>query len=512
MVGSTGISFSGLASGIDTQAIVSQLVQLERLPIKTLEARRSTEKRKLDMVGQLADLVKKLKEKAKALQTTGQFKSNTANLSDNSVGTVEASSVAIAGSHTLDVERLAATDRWAFDSVTTRDQDLTAASGRQVSFTVGQTAYSLVVDPSRSSLDEIAADINEMAGTDVAASVVNTGTESNPTYQLVLASKTSGEDGRLTNIFTDVGGAADDLTITWSAPDGNGEAQSTNNITVGNDALARIDGLLVRRSENEFSGVVEGLTISASRTTTPGDPAIVTVEPDREAVRAKLDEFVSAYNAVQSFINTQSKFTPSEDPDENGGTTGLLFGDSLLGGVRSAMSRSLFSPDIDTVLNDSEGYSTLSLVGVKQERDGLLTINETTFNAKFSDNLEALAALFTDDDGFDNGGAAPGDPNYYVDQSSDTGVMAKLVREIDRMFGTLAGSTSELTLRGLFDTKQESLRARIKLFDADIERKEDRIVRYQESLTLQYARFESLMSTLNAQGSSLNASLGQFSG
>ena len=357
-------------------------------------------------------------------------------------------------------------------------------------------------------MDEIANDLNSMAGEDINASVVNTGTESNPSFQLVIASKTAGEDGRITNLFSDVGGGGGSLTINYAAPSAAGAAQSANNITVGNDALALVDGLLVRRSDNDFSGVIEGLTIDVARTTTPGDPVVITVQPDRDAVRAKIDGFVSAFNAVQTFINTQSTFTPSEDPDDNGGTTGLLFGDSLLGGIRSALNRSLFGVSVSAVTGDTEGFSTLSLVGISRGRDGLLTVNERVFNEKFAENLDALAGLFADDDGFDNGGVAAGDPNFSVDQTSDSGLMSNLVREIDRMFGTLAGSTSEVPLRGIFDAKQDALRARIKLFDQDIQRKEDRVERYRETITLQYARFEELMSRLNAQGASLGNALG----
>jgi flagellar capping protein FliD len=176
------------------------------------------------------------------------------------------------------------------------------------------------------------------------------------------------------------------------------------------------------------------------------------------------------------------------------------------------MNRSLFSATAGSVAGDTEGFATLALVGISRDRNGQLAVNETTFNAKFAENLDALADLFADDDGFDNGGVAAGDPNYYVDQSEDKGLMSSLVREIDRMFGTLAGSTSELTLRGIFDAKQEAIRARIKLFDQDIQRKEERLERYETTLTLQYARFEELMSRLNAQGASLNNTLGQLSG
>jgi len=512
MVGSTGISFSGLASGIDTQAIVRQLVQIERLPIQTLQSRRSAEQRRLDLVSQLGDLVKALQKKAEALQTTGEFKSNAATISDATIGTVTAGTTAIAGSHTLEVVRLAATDRWVFDAVSSRTEDLSTTTGQQVDFTIGQTSYSLSVDPSRSSLDEIAADINNMASVDVNASVVNTGTESNPTYQLVLASKVPGEDGRITGLSSNVGGASENLTVNWIAPDGNGVPQSGNNITVGNDARALIDGLLVRRSDNDFSNVLEGVTISFSRTTTPGDPAILSVEPDREAVRAKIDEFVASYNAVQSLINSQSTFTPSTEQGNNGGTTGILFGDTLLTGVRSALDRALFRPIAGQTVNDPEAFSTLSIIGIKRDRSGLLSVDDTKFDEKFSEDLDALAGLFTDDDGFDNGGAVGGSPEYYVDQSADSGLMASLVREVGRMFGTLPGSNSTVTLRGIFDAKRDAIKERMKNFDRDIERKERRIESFEQNLILQYARFEELMSSLNAQGASLNGALRQSLG
>ena len=66
---------------------------------------------------------------------------------------------------------------------------------------------------------------------DVSASVVNTGTSANPSYQLVLSSRSTGEDGRITNIFSDVSGSSESLTINYVAPDSEGVAQSDNNIT-----------------------------------------------------------------------------------------------------------------------------------------------------------------------------------------------------------------------------------------------------------------------------------------
>ena len=141
----------------------------------------------------------------------------------------------------------------------------------------------------------------------------------------------------------------------------------------------------MRRSTNDFSDVIEGVTIDA-RATNVGEPVTITVEPDREAIKTKLDEFVTAYNAIVDFIDTQNTFTPSTDPDDNSGTTGALFGDSLLSSVQRSL-RALFNVDLDTITNDTEGYSTLSLVGIETDRDGRLSIDETTFDEKFTENL-----------------------------------------------------------------------------------------------------------------------------
>ena len=515
MVSNSGISFSGLGSGLDTNAIVRQLVAIERLPIQSLQTRRGTEQRRLDLVGQLGDLVKALKSKAEDLSTPEEFFAFAANISDESVATITTDSNAAQGTHTLDVQRLAATDRWAFDSVAKRDVNLSGSEGEQISFKVGTTDYTLTVDKDNSSLDDIASQIEEMTSGEVTASVVNTGTESSPSYQMVLASEGSGEEGRLTDIFSNIGQTpaipgvsveGTPLSINYSAPDANGEATSSNNITVGNDALAEIDGLLVRRATNSFSDVIEGVTIDLRSET--DDPATITIEPDRTAVRERIDSFVSAYNEVIDFVGQQNTFTPGEDDDESGSTGGLLFGDSILSSVKRALQRSLFNPDVDTVINDTEGYSTLSLVGLEQDRDGRLSVNSAVFDEKFSENLPALMDLFADTDGFDNGDAEPNTPGYYTDISEDGGLMNRLVREVDQMFGNLDSGDSDFQVQGLFDVREQAIQAAIERYDDQIENRETRLGRYEETLILRFARLEELMGGLNAQGQALNAALG----
>ncbi|MEJ5170572.1 MAG: flagellar cap protein FliD N-terminal domain-containing protein, partial [Fimbriimonadales bacterium] len=49
---SSGISFSGLGSGIDTESIISRLVELEQVPIRRLQARQAELANRLSLMNQ----------------------------------------------------------------------------------------------------------------------------------------------------------------------------------------------------------------------------------------------------------------------------------------------------------------------------------------------------------------------------------------------------------------------------------------------------------------------------
>ncbi len=484
------ISFGGLASGLDTSAIINALVSVERLPILQLESQKKTENKKLDLISTLKDHLKGLQAKADGLKTIGSFLDFKVSASADNVATFTTTGEAQTGANTLEVLSLAQADRWAFDGVADPDVDLASVDGEQIDFTVNGTNYSIALTQASSSLNEIASSINSLAGDDVTASVVNVGTDSSPSYQLVLAADETGEDYRITSLSSTVTG----LPIDGTAPDGAGAAQSANNITVGSNAVAIINGLQVERSGNEFNGVVQGVDITVLSADV-GTEITFSVEADTTSIKEKMQSFVDAYNNVIKFANAQSVYT------EDGGAGGELFGDSILRSVRSAIGSALFDVDLTTVQNDAEGFSTLSLVGIKTSNDGTLSIDSTIFDDKVSTNLDALADLFADTDGFDNGGAAAGTAAYYVDTTTDSGVADKLSRAIDRMFGSIAGPNG--SVKALFDSRTEAIDNKISTLDDSIERKERYLEIYEQNLITRFAALEGLMGGLNSQGAAL---------
>jgi flagellar hook-associated protein 2 len=227
----------------------------------------------------------------------------------------------------------------------------------------------------------------------------------------------------------------DNLTIDGTGPDGDGLPLSTNNITVGLNAFAIVDGLEVERSTNDFTDVVTGISFTV-QAEDPSKQITFSAEPNKTAIKQKVQEFVDAYNAVITFANTQNSYS------QDTGTGGVLFGDSLLSGVRGTVQSALFDVPLDDVINDTAGYSTLSVVGITTQRDGTLSIDQTKLDDKLAGDLTAFADLFVDKDGFDNGGAAVNTPEYFIDTTADSGLAATLVRSIDRHRQQLGGRTT----------------------------------------------------------------------
>ena len=63
-------------------------------------------------------------------------------------------------------------------------------------------------------------------------------------------------------------------------------------------------------------------------------------------------------------------------------------------------------------------------------------------------------------------------------------------------------------MQGIFDLREDAIRASIERYDERIERREERLVKYEETLVLRFARLEELLGGLNAQGTALNSILG----
>jgi flagellar hook-associated protein 2 len=482
-----GITIGGLGSGLDTKAIIEALVGVERVPIDALETKKTDEKKKLSLLSTLKGLVDALQDKAKTLSTPSQFLAFKVTGGDTTTASFKASGSAVAGSHTIAVNQLASSDRWAFDPVVDPAASLGTADGQGVSFTYDGVVYNATVPQAASSLNDVAGAINVAAAGKVSATVVNTGTTTNPAYQLVLSGQNTGEDLRISAISSSIAA----LTIDGTGPTAGGVAQSANNLTVGKNAIAVIDGLTVTRTTNDFSDVLTGVSINAL-TADPLKTTAFTVEPDKDAIKLKLKDFVDAYNKVMTFIHDQNTFS------EDKGTGGELFGDNALRTIERTVKNELFGATAAQISADTAGFGTLKLLGLDLQKDGTLTMNDSKVSAKLDADLNKFADLFVDSDGFNNGGAAVGTPAYYVDTTTDSGLADKLMRAIDKIVQPYTDTAGNST-KGLFDSRTDEINGRIKLLDKQIDDREFRLTRFQAQLEARFAALESVMAQLQSQ-------------
>lgn len=167
----SGISFGGLSSGIDTESIISRLIQLEAIPIQRLQSRQQQIQSQQGVYSQLRSKFQAVSAAAGALNSTSAFNPVTASSSKTDVATITATSDAIAGIYNLSVTKLAQAHKVASAAQT----DSTTALGKAGQFVVNGKA---VQYDATDSLRTIAQKVNS-AGAGVTASIIDGGTGSN---------------------------------------------------------------------------------------------------------------------------------------------------------------------------------------------------------------------------------------------------------------------------------------------------------------------------------------------
>jgi flagellar hook-associated protein 2 len=148
------------------------------------------------------------------------------------------------------------------------------------------------------------------------------------------------------------------------------------------DAIISVDGIEIQRDTNTFTGVIDGVTLTAKAVTDSAQT--VTVAREDGLLNAEVMKFQSAYNSLVSTISSLTAY------DAESGTSQPLFADSTTRSLKSSLANLITSP-VSGV--DSE-YNTLASIGLKIQADGTLGFNQTTMNAVMDDDPDAIMRLF----------------------------------------------------------------------------------------------------------------------
>jgi len=464
------ISSLGVGSGLDAESIITKLMSLERVPINNIKTEETDLKTKLSAYGQLQSLISGMQDKSRNLSSATLWGQTTVASSDATAVTGTTTTGVAPGSYAVTVEQLAAGQTTTSGTFTDSDSTLNAGTlkielgkwtvpdtgppATGFSAKTGSKAISITIGDGDTSLTSIRDKINA-AGAGVTATIVN---DANGARLSLRSKDTGAENGfRLTATET----TDDNNPATGLSALGFDGAAASSPMTQNQwsaNAKAKINGIDIESASNTVSNVSDGLTLQLSKIS--ATPVQLTVSTNTDAINTAVKDFVTAFNSLASYIQTQTKY------NEGAKTGATLQGDrtaiNLQWGLRGV---------INQTSSASSAFGRLSDVGIAMKQDGTLAIDSAKLSAGLANQAE-LKKMFSADSG-------------------DTATSGFMVR-----FTTLA--TNLLGQDGSITTRQAGLQKSIDLKDKQMSAMEERLVGTEARMRAQYQTLDTKMATLSA--------------
>lgn len=582
----SGIQFTGLASGLDTKALIDAMLRADQSRLDALKTRQTAATNQVSAIGTLKSKFAALDAKLQALRFASQILTNKAVTDVTGPLTASADSTAVAGSFKVTISRLAsATQRTGGAAISDQTISLSSplsSAGLALTPTTGKfTVNGVQIDASAfttlqqfldaitnsaagvtaegydatgaaSTTNVVGIRLRNTNGSTTAITVGTAGDTSNFLRAVKLDVAVQSADriqstttlGRLSTtaplssarLATPVSGSGDfsinGVAISWAATDSlqalisrintsaanvtasydqvadrlvlTSKATGAQSITVadgtgtlaaqlrltngagateagGLNAQFSIDtvagGAVQTSASNTVTGVVPGVTLNLAQVT--ATPVTVTVSSDATKPLAAAKEFVTAFNDVLDYLRANSK------PDDKG-NPGLFQGDLS---VRMAMDQ-LRTMATSAVSGLSGPYKSLADLGITTGKVGSsvgttnsLVLDEAKFTSALETNAQAAYDLMNN--------TAPGSEGVFTN-------LRNYVSKSTMPQGLIQVMSNAATTRGT-DLTQE------------INRQQERLDRKRQLLQAQFARMESALAQIQAQGQRLQSQLGNLS-
>lgn len=459
------ISAAGVGSGLDVQSIVSQLVAIEKQPLKQLQTKATNFQTQLSLYGKIKSQAAALGDASALLAGSSGWNAQKASSSNASAVGVSASTTATNTAFSVEVQQLARAQSSASLGITKG-----AATGASGSLKIELGTWSEAAIPAFSPGSSVSVTI---AATDTVSDIATKINASNA--GVVATVLRDGNNERLV-VKSTATGISTGFRLNSPAVTGLSGLGFTNPSDgasfvgqTGLDAKAKINGISVASATNKMSDVVPGVTLQLNQVTT--SVVDVTVANDQEAVVKNIQGFVDAYNALNSTLADATKYTAATK------TAGALQGDATTLGLQNALRSMMGSTSVGS------SFSYLSDVGIERQTDGSLKVNTTKLTSAQQD-LPNLRNLFAADNG-----------------NASTNGFGLKVRDFSR--GLVA-------FDGLVSNKSTALQGSITRNSKDQERVNERATRVESQLLKQYTALDSKMAQMNGLSSYVTAQLAQW--
>ncbi|MEM9175870.1 MAG: flagellar filament capping protein FliD [Myxococcota bacterium] len=500
-------TFGGLASGLDTNALLSGLLEIERIPLNRIQSRRAELANERSLMRELNSRLVRLREASQALDNrndsgsaaslTEEFLQYTGSSTNEDIVTVSAGAGAAPGDIEIEVLQLARGARRFSTTYSDVDQTIALAPGESLFVQLADedldadppeppTRIGVGVDADAAAgltLQDIRDQINtnEGNGGKVRADIIQFAENE---FQLVLTTSGTGSS----NAITVLGDFEFEPEV-----EGRDDPQNAQIRLFG---IGREDGTgIIERESNTIDDALTGVTFDLKRIPSDEDPVseTLTIDVDNDEIAAGLDTFVQAYNDVLSFIDGQFRFNESTN------TAGPLAGDFTLRQVQSQL-RDMVSRAFGFSTNQSNPFAPLTdgglggaitNIGITIESGGTLRVDREKLDEALALDPISVREFLS--------GRARAEPD--PDSPSGDGIEPDL---FDEGFATLFSTQLEQLVRsgdGTLAERDESYDRRLRDFDDSIERFEARLAQREERLVLRFSELERVVAGLqNQQG------------
>lgn len=433
------LNIGGLASGLDTNAIIAQLMAIERVPRTKLDAKAAQVTARQRALEEIQSRLRALEAAARDLRSVSLWTtSQSVTSSDPTRVRATIGGGAGVGGYQIEVTQLANSAQRTYSFTSPVAAGTITIDGHEIAVDAGAT------------IDDVIAAINGDSEATVWAAKLDDGT-------LVLSSRRTGDTGPGFIALTDTTGA---LT------------EDVTRAKQGRDALFTVDGVAGSSPTNEVTNAIPGVTLTLSGVTTTSGPITVTVGApgaDAEAIEGKLRAFVEAYNSTVELI--RSKLTERVVPNATTAADrakGLLRGDTMLSGLLTQMRQLVYQP----LAGLPEGMDSLADLGIstgaasssisQDALAGKLTLDAAKLSSALASDPNGVKALLAGADGV--GGWARAFEDLVHDASAVGGPLSMRIDgasgELRRLQASMAAMDHRLELR------EQTLRAQFTAMEA----------------------------------------------
>lgn len=498
----------GAGSGIDIKGLAQSLVDAEKTPQKErIDAKIKQSEARITGYGAMKYALAELKTAFEKLNDASDFNSIKPSNTQPTALAITASSTAESGTYNINVLQTALAQRTATTTFAARDTSLNNGAAFSLSLTSGGTVTPISVTTptpagmvsaiNGAKLGVTAQLINSgnghqliltgQPGANQSFSISTTGTsttattpsaEGNPLEVTADASTTAvsvtyldeqdntvnlplikGDDGVWRpadeDFLTPANMTVDVVQPTRVLPVFSEQLQTATN------ARFEVNGLVVTRSTNTVTDVIEGVTLDLFANTSGA--ARIDLNRDTASIKDNIKGLVTAYNDFEASLKILGD--RESEVEEFGGS---LAGESLLQTIKSQV-RALIT---DTSSTPGTNIKAARNVGLSMDRNGKLNLDEAKLDKALQDNFNEVSTMFT-----------AGTNNQSVYSTAPGGLAGDAIHKIDKM----------LRSTGAIDTKTRNNATKIEAYKKELEVLEERMEKLLNRYMSQFSMMESIV-------------------